>query len=84
MIFFETSKLNSKYLRSPTTNAHYTADARRTWIQRKCETPFKDIVLVGLPRPTEALVAISRVKPEDEVEQTFTREGWQCDETNHT
>ncbi|KAJ5647969.1 hypothetical protein N7490_004341 [Penicillium lividum] len=59
--------------------AYSTADPRRTLIQRLRETLFKDIILVGLPRPSEALVAISRVEHEGEVEQTFTCEGWQCD-----
>jgi len=47
------------------------------------ETLFKEIALVGLPQPTEALISISQVEPETEEEQSFTRDGWQCDEANH-
>ncbi|KAJ5925720.1 hypothetical protein N7454_008359 [Penicillium verhagenii] len=61
-----------------------TVDARRVLIQRIRETLFKAIVLVGLPRPTEALISISRVEPEGEEEQSFSRDGWQCDESNRT
>lgn len=63
--------------------AYSTADSRRTLIRRLREALFKDIALIGLPKPTEALIAISRVEPNDEVDQSFTREDWQCDKANH-
>lgn len=63
------------YLYLTSQDAYSTADARRTLIQRMRETLFKEIALVGLPRPTEALISISRVEPESEEEQSFTRDG---------
>ncbi|KAJ5792724.1 uncharacterized protein N7503_008702 [Penicillium pulvis] len=48
------------------------------------ETLFKEFALVGLPRPPEALVSISRVEPEGEEELSFTRDGWQYDEADRT
>lgn len=71
------------YLYLTSQSAYSTADARRKLIRRLREALFKDIALIGLPKPTEALIAISRVEPEDEIEQSFTRQGWQCDESNH-
>lgn len=66
---------NQLYLYLTSKDAYSTADARRTLIQRIWETLFKEIVLVGLPRPTEALISISRVEPEGEEELSFTRGG---------
>lgn len=42
-----------------------SADAHKALIRRMRETLFKNIALVGLPKPTEALIAISRVEAED-------------------
>ncbi|KAJ5722495.1 hypothetical protein N7488_000530 [Penicillium malachiteum] len=64
--------------------AYSTPAARQTLIQRMRETLFKAIALVGLPKPTESLIAISRVEPVDEIDHSFTREGWQCDDSNRT
>lgn len=70
------------YLYLTSQPAYSTPAARRTLIQRMREALFKNIALVGLPKPTEALISISRVEPEDEIEESFTREKWQRDEAN--
>ncbi|CAI7610270.1 unnamed protein product [Penicillium pancosmium] len=60
-----------------------SADAHKALTRRIREALFKGIVLLGLPKPTEALIAISRLEAEDGLDQTFSREGWKCDEDNY-
>ncbi|KAJ5103544.1 hypothetical protein N7532_004073 [Penicillium argentinense] len=60
-----------------------SSESHKMLIRRIRETLFKGIVLIGLPKPTEALIAISRVEAEDGVDHTFSREGWKCDEENY-
>ncbi|KAJ5155907.1 hypothetical protein N7492_008710 [Penicillium capsulatum] len=57
---------------------------RQTLLRRIREVLFKDIALLGIPKPIEALIAISRVEPEPGIDNSFSREGWQCNEDNHT
>lgn len=52
---------------------------RRALIRRIRETLFKDIALLAPPKPTEALISISRVEPEGDIDGSFLREAWQCD-----
>lgn len=61
-----------------------TSSTRQALIRRIREALFKDIALLGLPKPFEALIAISRVEPEGDDDGSFSRQGWQCDEDNHT
>ncbi|KAJ5092901.1 hypothetical protein N7456_008762 [Penicillium angulare] len=71
------------YVHLTSTPAHSTAKARLIIIQRMRETLFKNIALLGLPKPAEALISISRVEPkEDTIDQSFTRKGWQRDDDN--
>ncbi|KAJ5793939.1 hypothetical protein N7457_000538 [Penicillium paradoxum] len=58
-------------------------DARRKLVRRMREVLFKDLALLGFPRPTEALLNITKVISEEDTECSFTREGWQCDSANH-
>jgi hypothetical protein len=60
-----------------------TAPARQASIRRMREVLFKNIALLGLPKPTEALIAISRMRAEDGVDLSFSREGWRYEEGNH-
>lgn len=61
-----------------------TPSTRQTLIRRIREVLFKDIALLGLPKPLEALMAINRVETEGDMDGSFSREGWQCNEDNHT
>ncbi|KAJ5692904.1 hypothetical protein N7462_002327 [Penicillium macrosclerotiorum] len=63
--------------------AYTTASARMVLIRRLREVIIKDIALLGIPKPAEAIIAISRVEPENEMDTSFSREGWQCDHKNH-
>ncbi|KAF7529013.1 hypothetical protein PCG10_008774 [Penicillium crustosum] len=60
-----------------------TTSERWKLIRRMREALFKDIALLGLPKPTEALLSITKVMSEEDGECSFTREGWQCDDANH-
>lgn len=60
-----------------------TNDARQILIRRMRETLFKDIGLLGLPRPTESLIELTKVVSEKDIEYTYSRDGWQCDHLNH-
>jgi len=71
------------YLYLTSQPAYSSADSHKYLIRRIREALFKDIALVGLPKPTESLIAISRVEAEDGLDQTFSREDWRCDEENH-
>ncbi|CAI7677699.1 unnamed protein product [Penicillium discolor] len=70
------------YLYLISQHVYSTTSARWTLIRRMREALFKDIALLGLPKPTEALLGITKVMSEDG-ECSFTREGWQCDDANH-
>ncbi|CAG8148823.1 unnamed protein product [Penicillium nalgiovense] len=71
------------YLYLISQHAYSTTTARSELIRRMREVLFKDIALVGLPKPAEALLSITQFMSEEDGECSFTREGWQCDEANH-
>ncbi|KAJ5950274.1 uncharacterized protein N7479_008687 [Penicillium vulpinum] len=71
------------YLYLTSQHAYSTTTARRKLIRCMREALFKDIALLGLPKPTEALIGITNVMSEEDTESSFTREGWQCDGANH-
>ncbi|KAJ5284506.1 hypothetical protein N7497_000207 [Penicillium chrysogenum] len=71
------------YLYLISQHAYSTTTARSELIRRMREALFKDIALVGLPKPAEALLSITKFMSEEDGECSFTREGWQCDDANH-
>lgn len=72
------------YLYLISQHAYATNDARQRLIRRIREALFKDIGLIGLPRPTESLIEITKVLSEEDAEYSYSREGWQCDHLNHS
>ncbi|KAJ5330000.1 hypothetical protein N7452_010390 [Penicillium brevicompactum] len=72
------------YLYLISQHAYATKDARQRLMRRMREALFKDIGLIGLPRPTESLIEITKVLSEEDAEYTYSREGWQRDNLNHT
>ncbi|KAJ5290245.1 uncharacterized protein N7443_010498 [Penicillium atrosanguineum] len=60
-----------------------TAPARQALTQRIRVALLEKIALIGLPEPMEALNAISKMESEDDVDLSFSRDGWRCDEGNH-
>lgn len=62
----------------------YTApESRQALVRRLREDLIKSISIVGVCRPIEAIVAISKVEREEDRDYSSTREGWKCDEANH-
>ncbi|KAE8408120.1 hypothetical protein BDV37DRAFT_239958 [Aspergillus pseudonomiae] len=60
-----------------------TPSARQALIRRLREALFKSIIIVGVCKPIEAILAISKYEREEDKDYTFTRENWQCDQANH-
>jgi len=71
------------YLYLISQRAYATNDARRKLVQRMREALFKDIGLLGLPRPSESLIELTKVVSEEDSEYFNIRKGWQCDDKNH-
>ncbi|KAF4963260.1 hypothetical protein FSARC_8698 [Fusarium sarcochroum] len=64
-------------------DAYQTSDSRQALVRRLREALIKTAILVGVCKPLEAILAISKVeKPEDRDFNT-TREGWQADDASH-
>ncbi|KAL4984370.1 hypothetical protein BDW68DRAFT_180732 [Aspergillus falconensis] len=64
--------------------AYSTSDARKQLVRRLREALLKSVIIVGVCKPIEAILSISKVeKEEDKDYSPATREGWACDEANH-
>ncbi|KAF7557725.1 hypothetical protein G7Z17_g411 [Cylindrodendrum hubeiense] len=61
----------------------YRGSGAQTLIRRLREALVKSISLVGVCKPIEAILAISRVERPEDRDLSTTREGWQADEVNH-
>ncbi|PLB44318.1 hypothetical protein P170DRAFT_440624 [Aspergillus steynii IBT 23096] len=60
-----------------------TPEARQALIRRLREALFKSIIIVGVCKPIEAILAISKLERPEDKEYSFTRGEWQCDQANH-
>lgn len=63
--------------------AYTTPEARQALIRRLREALIKSVPIVGVCKPIEAILSISKVERDSDKDYTFTREGWQCDAANH-
>lgn len=61
-----------------------TPEARKTLVRRMRETLIKDTALCGLPKTAEAILAIGNVVTEDDLDESFSREGWMAGGCNRT
>lgn len=59
-----------------------TPEARQILSRRMREALVKAIALIGLPKTAEALIAISKVQKADDMDGSFSREGWMSNGTN--
>lgn len=64
-------------------DAYSTPTSRQALVRRLREDLVKTVSIVGVCRPIEAIVAISKVEREEDRDYGSTREGWACDEANH-
>lgn len=62
---------------------HTTSPSRQALVRRLREDLVKTVSIVGVCRPIEAIVAISKVEREEDRDYGSTREGWKCDDANH-
>ena len=63
--------------------AYATSPARQALIRRLREALVKSVPIVGVCKPIEAILSISKVERDEDKDYTFTRENWQCDQANH-
>ncbi|KAE8376105.1 hypothetical protein BDV26DRAFT_266410 [Aspergillus bertholletiae] len=71
------------YLHLINQEPYSTPSARQALVRRLREALFKSIIIVGVCKPIEAILAISKYERDEDKDYTFTREGWQCDQANH-
>ncbi|KAL5358793.1 hypothetical protein BJX96DRAFT_147281 [Aspergillus floccosus] len=70
------------YLYLTQQSQHSTPESRQALIRRLREALFKSIIIVGVCKPIEAILAISKVEREEDKDYTFTRDGWSNDAAN--
>ncbi|KAF5022727.1 hypothetical protein F66182_5275 [Fusarium sp. NRRL 66182] len=63
--------------------AYQTSESRQALVRRLREALVKAAVLVGVCKPLEAILAISKVEKPEDRDYSTTREGWQVDEASH-
>ncbi|KAJ5492905.1 hypothetical protein N7539_001651 [Penicillium diatomitis] len=61
-----------------------TQQERRALTLRFHEGIFKTLALLGVPKPAEAIISISTLEPEDNIDLPVSRESWQSGPENHT
>lgn len=61
---------------------YQTTEQRQSLIRRLREALFKAAVIVGVPKPIEAILAIAAVERPEDRDYTTTREGWQTGAEN--
>ncbi|KAF1923849.1 uncharacterized protein M421DRAFT_74099 [Didymella exigua CBS 183.55] len=60
-----------------------TSSSRQALIRRLREALVKLVSIVGVCKPLEAILTISKVEAPEDRDYTFTRESWAADATNH-
>lgn len=71
------------YLYLTAQEAHRSPSARQALIKRLREALFKSIIIVGVCKPIEAILSISKLERPEDKEYSFSRGDWQCDGANH-
>ncbi|KAE8145530.1 hypothetical protein BDV25DRAFT_164497 [Aspergillus avenaceus] len=71
------------YLYLTQQEAYRAPSDRQALIRRLREALFKSIIIVGVCKPIEAILAIGKYERDEDKDYTFTRDGWQSDGANH-
>lgn len=71
------------YLHLCSQPSYSTSESRKALIRRLREALIKSVPIVGVCKPIEAILSISKVERDEDKDYTCTREGWQCDQANH-
>ncbi|KAF4446571.1 DNA polymerase alpha subunit B [Fusarium austroafricanum] len=64
-------------------DAYQTSESRQALTRRLREALIKTIILVGVCKPIEAILAILKIEKPEDRDYSSTREGWQADQANH-
>lgn len=62
---------------------HQSTKSRQTLVRRLREALVKLVSIVGVCKPLEAILSISKVERPEDRDYTFTRQGWEADTANH-
>ncbi|KAL4895188.1 hypothetical protein BDV59DRAFT_160706 [Aspergillus ambiguus] len=76
-------RVDQLYLHLIQQEQHASSPARQALVRRLREVLFKSIIIVGVCKPIEAVIAISKVERDEDKDYTFTRDGWTNDAANH-
>ncbi|EKJ71433.1 hypothetical protein FPSE_08366 [Fusarium pseudograminearum CS3096] len=71
------------YLYLTKQDIYQTSESRQTLIQRIREALLKSVILVGVCKPLEAILAISKVEKPEDRDYSTTREGFQINDASH-
>ena len=71
------------YLYMTNQGGYQTPASRHSLIQRLRESLVKLVSIIGVCKPLEAILAISRVEQPQDRDYTFTRADWNADALNH-
>ncbi|KAL4887342.1 hypothetical protein BJY04DRAFT_212383 [Aspergillus karnatakaensis] len=77
-------RIDQLYLYLTSQEPYQTSDSRKQLVRRLREALFKSVIIVGVCKPIEAILALSEVEREEDKDiSPPTRENWACDESNH-
>jgi hypothetical protein len=62
---------------------HQDSSSRQALVRRLREALMKLTSIIGVCKPIEAILAISKVERPEDRDYSFSRQNWQCDKTNH-
>ena len=71
------------YLHLISQPSYQTASSRQALVRRLREALVKLTSIVGVCKPLEAILAISKVERPEDRDYTFTRKDWNADDANH-
>lgn len=64
-------------------DAYQTSESRQALIRRIREALLKSVILVGVCKPLEAILAISKIERPEDRDYSVTREGFQINDESH-
>lgn len=71
------------YLHLTSQPSYQSSASRQALVQRLREALVKLVSIVGVCKPLEAILAISKVERPEDRDYTFTRQDWSADAANH-
>lgn len=72
------------YLHIVNQTSYQSSEQRQALVRRLRETLVKLVSIVGVCKPLEAILAISKVELPSDRDYTFTRQDWAADASNHS